>query len=1822
MQELLQSFTVLPSRYCNGASLADSASATSGNGLNQDEPKQEADMNQDLNCVEGNTGLGSNLVAFPWDKENVRPDWSAAAISTPSDPLTEGPRGGHSPGIPKSRRIVGGRDRTSERKVRTVALALPFQPSVQDRGMPASGRISPLSPDEYKAWTVGRGGNVDNERMALLSRCGVGSEEIRNHCLRASVRDEPLPSGIIDEEDDGAAEEEPANSQERDANGERAERNSELRRKKRQLRAMYLRSEVNRTQSRMDALALLEQNRKLRIEVLGLKAALHFERKTKKMISKPKDDTRRPHQSNNRIFVPINNNGVGHQIDTDFMPKMQLGATALANAGQLDESYLEDSFASVQDGDNVTPSAISCHGSFSNQLHQDKTREALSSGSNCHETGLSDRKISMVLGSLEGDLKRSTENVDKTLPSISQVLSSTSSEKAEEDVKSTKQPNPDKAVVCQQIQTNCLNFQIGDDHPMEAIESIPLRYEETATANNPGVLQKGDDKHEGTRIPADLNCTTLMEINENIQDNSSKNCSKTEAQFEKVYSYRGKLLATTNNCSKKSDVEQSPLRHQESNVKVTSGNVASISKNTPKSINSDSTDLEAKDGEESGILNHEKSDPTQLSTLTDTSFDLIVGSNEASRIKTESELYESPLCRPDPDGCHADSVLVDSEKDAKVRISTSNKPRSMQFIDQASPILQNLLPTQMKESSPESQNSTNTNDNIMLLEAIGEKAIRYRANITGEKQGEKRQSVVNGNKTLPSISQVLSSTTSEKAEEDVKSTKQPNPDKAVVCQQIQTNCLNFQIGDDHPMEAIESIPLRYEETATANNPGVLQKGDDKHEGTRIPADLNCTTLMEINENIQDNSSKNCSKTEAQFEKVYSYRGKLLATTNNCSKKSDVEQSPLRHQESNVKVTSGNVASISKNTPKSINSDSTDLEAKDGEESGILNHEKSDPTQLSTLTDTSFDLIVGSNEASRIKTESELYESPLCRPDPDGCHADSVLVDSEKDAKVRISTSNKPRSMQFIDQASPILQNLLPTQMKESSPESQNSTNTNDNIMLLEAIGEKAIRYRANVTEERQGEKRQSVVNGLIGTPKSMVTLSEEVNKDTAQSHSNCDTEQEPSYNYPQWGFPPLSLSPIPLSTEELSAETIELAHLNNLQSHPEFEHIKVPSESIMEKVNIPQNGASIELRMHEDKEESVTRGEHEDKYCGNNSIEGACHNNRNIIEIEADRKQSDDVDINSREEFSHMKSHKSSSERNECNLHDQDLSTEPLQAVTKNSERIPDSLAAKMTENPQIYFIDKDAANILTDGIRNKQCGHGKENKSDQRKHCIEAVFCDSNKRRDGAEERKLSNQISIELRGITCRRGSRIKRKFNVENTSDDSGIVFDETQLDMIKTDNDDQIATITRCSGEEPSTISRVVKSRRKGKSNPTSRNEFNINLSTQEGRNDLSTKISKRRASDNDVTSNNDEDRNFRGGIYMDSANSSQEKFSVSLMTNPSKKLDSSEFLTDDNTRSSIEGCHDSEATIINDTYNSTPPKEKGAVNKDKDNYFQEISNHHTVTKPSETECLHAAGVNTSNKGGIACGSNKVININKTSKNESAEFCCQVRNIEFQKVGQQETPVVSSGAPNTDHNQLEYPNRCKGNRIIELNNKGKGKRSASSIFLIEGDASDVEPNNCFMEQADYSTSLSVTDIFHKKIEAKKKNEMPDMLKCQARIAPISKINLGPDCHTIKPEVEENMHLYLSERKFPDKVTNYPGIPLPLSSPPMRITRSRRRRIQSDSTAYEEKTLAGGEELLSRNDVIERQGKRRGSNQKSCASFDTVPSPGNDSRKGGIH
>ena len=1489
MQELLQSFTVLPSRYCNGASLADSASATSGNGLNQDEPKQEADMNQDLNCVEGNTCLGSNLVAFPWDKENVRPDWSAAAISTPSDPLTEGPRGGHSPGIPKSRRIVGGRDRTSERKVRTVALALPFQPSVQDRGMPASGRISPLSPDEYKAWTVGRGGNVDNERMALLSRCGVGSEEIRNHCLRASVRDEPLPSGIIDEEDDGAAEEEPANSQERDANGERAERNSELRRKKRQLRAMYLRSEVNRTQSRMDALALLEQNRKLRIEVLGLKAALHFERKTKKMISKPKDDTRRPHQSNNRIFVPINNNGVGHQIDTDFMPKMQLGATALANAGQLDESYLEDSFASVQDGDNVTPSAISCHGSFSNQLHQDKTREALSSGSNCHETGLSDRKISMVLGSLEGDLKRSTENVDKTLPSISQVLSSTSSEKAEEDVKSTKQPNPDKAVVCQQIQTNCLNFQIGDDHPMEAIESIPLRYEETATANNPGVLQKGDDKHEGTRIPADLNCTTLMEINENIQDNSSKNCSKTEAQFEKVYSYRGKLLATTNNCSKKSDVEQSPLRHQESNVKVTSGNVASISKNTPKSINSDSTDLEAKDGEESGILNHEKSDPTQLSTLTDTSFDLIVGSNEASRIKTESELYESPLCRPDPDGCHADSVLVDSEKDAKVRISTSNKPRSMQFIDQASPILQNLLPTQMKESSPESQNSTNTNDNIMLLEAIGEKAIRY---------------------------------------------------------------------------------------------------------------------------------------------------------------------------------------------------------------------------------------------------------------------------------------------------------------------------------------------RANVTEERQGEKRQSVVNGLIGTPKSMVTLSEEVNKDTAQSHSNCDTEQEPSYNYPQWGFPPLSLSPIPLSTEELSAETIELAHLNNLQSHPEFEHIKVPSESIMEKVNIPQNGASIELRMHEDKEESVTRGEHEDKYCGNNSIEGACHNNRNIIEIEADRKQSDDVDINSREEFSHMKSHKSSSERNECNLHDQDLSTEPLQAVTKNSERIPDSLAAKMTENPQIYFIDKDAANILTDGIRNKQCGHGKENKSDQRKHCIEAVFCDSNKRRDGAEERKLSNQISIELRGITCRRGSRIKRKFNVENTSDDSGIVFDETQHDMIKTDNDDQIATITRCSGEEPSTISRVVKSRRKGKSNPTSRNEFNINLSTQEGRNDLSTKISKRRASDNDVTSNNDEDRNFRGGIYMDSANSSQEKFSVSLMTNPSKKLDSSEFLTDDNTRSSIEGCHDSEATIINDTYNSTPPKEKGAVNKDKDNYFQEISNHHTVTKPSETECLHAAGVNTSNKGGIACGSNKVINLNKTSKNESAEFCCQVRNIEFQKVGQQETPVVSSGAPNTDHNQLEYPNRCKGNRIIELNNKGKGKRSASSIFLIEGDASDVEPNNCFMEQADYSTSLSVTDIFHKKIEAKKKNEMPDMLKCQARIAPISKINLGPDCHTIKPEVEENMHLYLSERKFPDKVTNYPGIPLPLSSPPMRITRSRRRRIQSDSTAYEEKNLAGGEELLSRNDVIERQGKRRGSNQKSCASFDTVPSPGNDSRKGGIH
>ena len=101
--------------------------------------------------------------------------------------------------------------------------ASPFEPLIQDRNLPKSGTISPLTTEEYEAWTQWR------EDMHFRSS--------HNPPYRVS------------------------------SNG-----NNESRRQ-----LPYLQSEMSRKQVRMNTLVLMEEKPQMRIKMLGFEAALHLE---------------------------------------------------------------------------------------------------------------------------------------------------------------------------------------------------------------------------------------------------------------------------------------------------------------------------------------------------------------------------------------------------------------------------------------------------------------------------------------------------------------------------------------------------------------------------------------------------------------------------------------------------------------------------------------------------------------------------------------------------------------------------------------------------------------------------------------------------------------------------------------------------------------------------------------------------------------------------------------------------------------------------------------------------------------------------------------------------------------------------------------------------------------------------------------------------------------------------------------------------------------------------------------------------------------------------------------------------------------------------------------------------------------------------------------------------------------------------------------------------------------------------------------------------------------------------------------------------------
>jgi hypothetical protein len=116
--------------------------------------------------------------------------------------------------------------------------ASPFEPLIRDRNLPKSGTISPLNTEEYKAWRESRQDESQLNNPLASEQCHrVGDNDENSWKLR------------------------------------------------------YLKSEIARTQTRMNTLALKEEKLQMRIEILGLQAELYLERK-QSTIKLPDDVTK------------------------------------------------------------------------------------------------------------------------------------------------------------------------------------------------------------------------------------------------------------------------------------------------------------------------------------------------------------------------------------------------------------------------------------------------------------------------------------------------------------------------------------------------------------------------------------------------------------------------------------------------------------------------------------------------------------------------------------------------------------------------------------------------------------------------------------------------------------------------------------------------------------------------------------------------------------------------------------------------------------------------------------------------------------------------------------------------------------------------------------------------------------------------------------------------------------------------------------------------------------------------------------------------------------------------------------------------------------------------------------------------------------------------------------------------------------------------------------------------------------------------------------------------------------------------------------------
>lgn len=172
--------------------------------------------------------------------------------------LDDGSKENHHSVIPGTIRQDFGRPRPIVNPEAGLGIrASPFEPLIQDRNLPKSGTISPFKSEEYEAWMRLRGD--------MHSRSS--HNPLAEPCYRVS------------------------------GNG-----NNESSWKLR-----YLQSEMSRTQTRMNMLALMEEKRQMRIKMLGLEAALQLERSENAESKNSKQSPESAAENNPSISYDVSN---------------------------------------------------------------------------------------------------------------------------------------------------------------------------------------------------------------------------------------------------------------------------------------------------------------------------------------------------------------------------------------------------------------------------------------------------------------------------------------------------------------------------------------------------------------------------------------------------------------------------------------------------------------------------------------------------------------------------------------------------------------------------------------------------------------------------------------------------------------------------------------------------------------------------------------------------------------------------------------------------------------------------------------------------------------------------------------------------------------------------------------------------------------------------------------------------------------------------------------------------------------------------------------------------------------------------------------------------------------------------------------------------------------------------------------------------------------------------------------------------------------------------------------------------------------------------